>query len=136
MRAKNVFQFICCIRSANSSDLQIRRSICKPRADWMPDLLGLQIGRPICKSDEFADRIQQLKSDFCGVECLVCDACYQLNPVLEWHSGARLRTTDVQIQANQVAIDANLHDLNVDDVRGKRKCVYYATEGLRSIAEA
>ena len=66
----------------------------------------------------------------------MCDACYQLSSVFAWHSGVRFRTTDVEIQANRVAFDANLHDLNVDDVRVKRKCVYEATEGLRLIAEA
>ena len=81
-------------------------------------------------------RCYQLNSDFCGVECLNADACYRLTSVLEWHSGARLQTTDVQIQTNRVAFDANLHGLNVDDVRVKRKCVYDATEGLRLIAEA
>ena len=80
--------------------------------------------------------ITQLNSDFCGVECRMSDACYQLNPDFGYNQGARLRTTDVQIQANRVAFDANLHDLNVDDVHVKRKCVYDATEGLRLIAEA
>ena len=67
------------------------------------------------------------------------DACYRLTSVLDWHWGARLRTTDSQTRANRVAFDANLQDLNEDDVlllRRKRKCVYYATEGLRSVAEA
>ena len=81
--------------------------------------------------------VVQLKSDFCGVECRMSDACYQLTSVLVWHWGARLRTTDVQTQANRVAFGASLHDLNVDDVHVMRwKCVYYATEGLRLIAEA
>ena len=60
----------------------------------------------------------------------------ELNPDFCSNFGARLRTTDVQTQANRVAFDANLHDLNVDDVRVMRKCVYDATEGLRLSAEA
>ena len=69
----------------------------------------------------------------------MCDACYRLTSVLDWHWGARLRTTDSQIRANRVAFDANLQDLKDDYVlllQRKRKCVYYATEGLRLVAEA
>ena len=45
--------------------------------------------------------IFELKSDFCGVECRSCDACYQLTSVFVWYCGARLRTTDVQTQATK-----------------------------------
>ena len=58
----------------------------------------------------------ELNRDFCGVECQLSDACYRLTSVLDWHSGARLRTTDSQTRANRVAFDVNLQDLNVDDV--------------------
>ena len=81
----------------------------------------------------------KLNRDFCGVECQEYDACCQLTSVLDWHWGARLRTTDSQTRANRVAFGVNLQDLNVDDVlllQRKRKSIYYATGGLRSVAEA
>ena len=54
-----------------------------------------------------------------------------MTSVLVWHCGARLRTTDSETQANWVAFDANLQDLNVDVVLVLQwKCVYYATERL------